>query len=273
MGKVHADAVHVVGVAGGACTGAFHLGMSGLSAVMLPSLRALRKPAPRHKRQGLAHVLALDLGQRLADEGFDQQGARFRLGNAARAAIEQEVLVEVGAGRAVPANDVVGVDLELGLGIELRIRRQHQHLRHLLAVGFLRVRPHDDLALEDAARLVLQHALEQLAANAGRHRMIHDERRIHVLRIARKKHAGEIELGILALECDGYAVAREPRAGGELKAAVVGFRADIDEPIRQMDGIRSFERAFTWVTRAPSPTESRSPCCAGRRRRRREGRR
>ena len=95
--------------------------------------------------------------------------------------IEQQILVELGRGRAVAADDVVGIDLELGLGIELGIRRQHQRLRHLLAVGFLRVRADDDLALEDAARRAVEHALEQLAALAARHRVIDDQRRIDVL--------------------------------------------------------------------------------------------
>ena len=116
------------------------------------------------------------------------------LGDAARAAVEQQILVEIGAGRAVAADDVVGVDLELGLGIELGVRRQHQHLRHLLAVGLLRVGAHDDLALEHAARVVVEHALEQLAAGAPRHGMIDDERRVDVLAAARQEGAGQIDL-------------------------------------------------------------------------------
>ena len=125
--------------------------------------------------------LVLDLVDGLADEALDQQRARLVRRNAARAHVEQQVLVELGRGRAVAADHVVGVDLELGLGIELGVRRQHEHLRHLLAVGLLRVGAHDHLALEHAARPVGEHALEQLAALAAGHRVIDDQRGVDVL--------------------------------------------------------------------------------------------
>ena len=50
--------------------------------------------AMRHQR--LAHGLVLDLVDRLADERFDQQRARLARRDAARAAIEQQILVELG---------------------------------------------------------------------------------------------------------------------------------------------------------------------------------
>ena len=76
--------------------------------------------------------------ERLADEGLDQQRAGFASGMPRASQIEQQVLVDLAAGRAVAADHVVGEDLELGLGIELGRLRQHQRLRHLLAVGLLR---------------------------------------------------------------------------------------------------------------------------------------
>jgi hypothetical protein len=91
----------------------------------------------------------------------------------------------------VAADHIVGIDLELRLGIELGVRRQHENLRHLLAVGLLRVGSHDHLALEHAARIAVEHALEQLAARAARHRVVDDERRVDVLTAARQKRAGE----------------------------------------------------------------------------------
>ena len=101
--------------------------------------------------------------------------------NAARAHVEEQVLVELGCGRAVAADHVVGVDLELGLGIELGVLRQHERLGHLLAVALLRIGAHDHLALEDAARPVGQHALEQLAAHAAGHGMVDHQRGVDVL--------------------------------------------------------------------------------------------
>ena len=100
----------------------------------------------------------------------------------------------------MPAHDIVGIDLELGLGVELRIRRQHQRLGHLLAIGLLRIGPHDDLALEHAACATIQNALEQLAAFAAGHRVIDDQRRVDVVGAAPEEAAGDIELCILAGE-------------------------------------------------------------------------
>ncbi len=93
-----------------------------------------------------------------------------RLRDAARLEIEQQILVDLAGGRAVAADHVVGENLKLGLGIELGRLRQQQRLRHLLAVGLLRAGRNDDLALEHAARLVVEHGLEQLAAGAMRAR-------------------------------------------------------------------------------------------------------
>ncbi len=67
----------------------------------------------------VAQRLVLDLLERLADEGLDQQRAGLRLGDAARLEIEQQILVDLAGGRAVAADHVVGEDLKLGLGIEL----------------------------------------------------------------------------------------------------------------------------------------------------------
>ena len=119
--------------------------------------------------QRLAQALMLDALDRLADKGLDQQRPGLSLGDAARLEIEQQLLVDLARGRAMAAHHVVGEDLKLGLGIELRRLREQQRLRHLLAVGLLRVGRDDDLALEHAARLVVEHGLEQLAARATRH--------------------------------------------------------------------------------------------------------
>ena len=202
------------------------------------------QPGACQLRQGFAHVLALHLLQRLADKRLDQQGARLRLGNAARLAVEQQILVKIGAGRAMAADDVVGVDLQLRLGVELGIRRQHQHLRHLLAVGLLRVRAHDDLALEDAARVPVEHALEQLAAGALGNRVVDDERRVDVLVAAGQEGAGQVDLAAGAGEQDADLVARQRRAGREVEAAVVGIGAEIDEPIGQVRAAAGFEGAL-----------------------------
>ena len=62
------------------------------------------------------------------------------------------------------------------------VLRQQQRLRHHLGVGLLRVRPHDDLALEHAAALVVEHGLEHLAALAAAGRVVDHQRGVGVLR-------------------------------------------------------------------------------------------
>ena len=73
------------------------------------------------------------------------------------------------------ADHVVGENLKLRLRIELGRLGKKQRPRHLLAVGFLGAGRDDDLALEHAARLVVENALEQLAARAARHAMLDQE--------------------------------------------------------------------------------------------------
>ena len=98
---------------------------------------------------------------------FNHQSSRLVLRDAARAAIEQEIGIELGRCRTVAAHDIIGKDLEFRLRIEFGIFRQHQGLRHLLTVAFLRVGPDDDLALEHATPVAVEYALEQLSALAS----------------------------------------------------------------------------------------------------------
>ena len=98
------------------------------------------------------------------------------------------------------AHHVVGEDFELRLRIELRRLGEQQRLRHLLAVGLLRVGSDDDLALKHAARLSVHHDLEQLAARAARHGMLDQKGGVGMLTPAHQKGAGNIERRALARE-------------------------------------------------------------------------
>ena len=82
------------------------------------------------------------------------------------------------------ADDVVGVDFELRLGVELGGRGQQQRMARLLAVGLLGMRLDDDLALEDAARLLVHHAFEDFAAGAAGHPMVDDEPGVGMLAVS-----------------------------------------------------------------------------------------
>ncbi len=76
--------------------------------------------------------------------------------------IKQQILVERAGGRAVAALHVVGEDLQLRLVVGFGVVRQQQRLRHHLGVGLLRARADDDLALEHAAALAVEHPIRRL---------------------------------------------------------------------------------------------------------------
>ena len=166
--------------------------------------------------QRLAQAGMLDALDRLADEGLDQQRLGLRAGNAARAQIEQQVLVELAGGRAVAALHVVGEDFQLRLVVGLGLLGQHQRVRGHLGVGLLRARPHDDLALEHAAALVVEHGLEHLAALAADRRVIDHHRGVGVLACpCSKRRAADVRDRPLAAEAQEQLVARHRAAGGE----------------------------------------------------------
>ena len=101
--------------------------------------RRASQPASR-SRMTSAMRGVLDLGDRLVDEGEDQQLLGRAPRDAARGQVEERRLVDGAGGGAVAALDVVGVDLELGLGEELARLVEQQALADLVAVGLLRHR-------------------------------------------------------------------------------------------------------------------------------------
>ena len=169
----------------------------------------------------------LDAFDRLADERLDQQRLGFGVRNAARLEIEQQVLVEIARGRAVAALHVVGVDFELRLVVGLGVFRQQQRVRRHLGVGLLRVRPHDDLALEHAAALVVEHGLEHFAALAVRHRVIHHQRRVGMLAALEQARAADVGDRALPAEAQEQLVARDRAADVEHEGVEARMRADV----------------------------------------------
>ena len=168
--------------------------------------------------QRLAQAGMLDALDRLADEGLDQQRLGFLGRNAARLQIEQQVLVERAGGRAVAALHVVGEDLELRLVVGLGVLRQQQRVRRHLGVGLLRVRLHDDLALEHAAALAVEHRLEHLAAAAAAGRVIDDQRGVGMLAAVEQRRAADAGDRALAVEAHEQLVAHHRAAGGEQRS-------------------------------------------------------
>ena len=87
------------------------------------------------------------------------------------------------------ALDVVGEDLQRRLRVDQRLLREEQVLVRLHGVGLLRVRPHDDLAVEDPARLSVQDALVELAARAVRLGVVDHGVVVEVLRAGPEEEA------------------------------------------------------------------------------------
>ena len=142
--------------------------------------------------QRVAQAGMLDAFHRLADEGLDQQRLRFLGRDAARLQVEQQILVEIARGRAVAALHVVGENLQFRLVVGFGGVRQQQRMGRHLGVGLLRFRAHDDLALEDAARLAVEHGLEQLSRRCRPwHGMIGDDRHVGVLAALEQARAAD----------------------------------------------------------------------------------
>src|SRR5215510_3147931 len=113
---------------------------------------------------------------------------RLRLAQAPRSQVEHHFLVHLADGRAVRALDVVGEDLELRFGVDLGILGQEERLVRLLRIGLLRVRTHDNPAVEDGARMVADDAFVDFTAAAVGFRVI-DSRMV----VDEPRAVGEIE--------------------------------------------------------------------------------
>src|SRR5262245_52873460 len=138
------------------------------------------------------------------------------------------------------ADHVVGENLKLGLGIEFGRLRQEQRPRHLLAVGLLRARRDDDLALEYPARIAVEHTLEELAAHAMRHAVLDQERGVAMLPVAQEKGAGNISRHPLARKAQIDLIARERGAGRELEGLIAGVSPKLDEPSGKVKCVAAF---------------------------------
>ncbi len=147
----------------------------------------------------------------LGAERVGEEVARGRLRQAAAAQIEHRVVVEPADRRAVRAFHVVGKDLELRLGIDLRLGAEQQVAARLRRVRLLRVRVHEDLAVEHRVRGAADDALVKLAAHPVRLPVI--DRRVRVGKLALADHREPVDRAARALRRlrDGEVVARKAR--------------------------------------------------------------
>ncbi len=194
--------------------------------------------------QRLAQAGMLDAFDRLAEKGLDQQRFGLRGRNAARHQIEFQFVVERAGGGAVAALHVVGENLELGLVVGFGAIGQQQRLRHHLAVGPLRVPPHDDAALEYAVRLVVEHGLEYFAALAGSGDVIGDQRGIGVLAALEQACAADAGHGALAVEIEKQLIAHHGAAGDEGEGVETRAGADRGRQRRNMKRVGALADDF-----------------------------
>ena len=153
----------------------------------------------------------------LAHEGGDQQCLGLGLRDSTRLQIEDVVMVQVARRRAMAAGHVIGIDFEFRLRIELGRLGQQQRMARLLAIRLLRMLPHNHLALKDAPRMVIHHALEQLPAGAVRHAVVNHQPRIRMLLARQQIGARHLGIGEFAVEAIGPVLTVQPRTGGECK--------------------------------------------------------
>ena len=156
--------------------------------------------------------------------------------NAARHQIEFKPLVERAGGRTVAADHVVGEDFQFRLVVGFRLVRQQQRARHHLAVGLLRVRLDDDLALEDAVAFAVEHRFETLAARAVADGVIDDQRVVDVLAAFEQAGAVDGALAALAGKAHEGLIAHHRAAAGEGEILVDGLGADRDAERRDPQG-------------------------------------
>src|SRR5262245_35599415 len=193
----------------------------------------------------------LDALDRLADKGLNQQSAGLFLRDAAGLEVEQQILIDLPRGRAVAAHHVIGEDLKLRLRIELSRLGQQKRLRHLLAVGLLRAGRHDDLALEYAARLVVEHRLEQLATGAARHAMLDEQGRVAMLMVTHQKRPGHVEGRALACEGGIDLAAGECSSGREVERLVIRVGVELYQPGDEVEGRLSLALELDVVDAGP----------------------
>ena len=151
------------------------------------------------------------------------------------------------------AGDVVGEDFQLRLVVGLGLVGQQQRPRHHLGVGLLRIGTDDDAALEHRMGAVVDHGAEHFAAGAVRHRMVHQQRGVGVLRALQQVDAIGLDPRALAGKGDGRLIAADAGARGHAKGVEMGVGAERHDRGRDVDGIGGVLDQPDLSSRALSP--------------------
>ena len=111
----------------------------------------------------------------------------------------------------------------------------------MLAVGLLGIALHDDLALENAAGMIIHHAFEELARGAVRHAVVDDDTGVGVLLSREQEGAVDHGIAMLAGEADGAILPVEARARCEREVAQQGFCGKRHAGMGEMNGLGGFD--------------------------------
>src|SRR4051812_1432663 len=148
-------------------------------------------------REDLAHGTLLEALDQLGHEALDDQALGLRLGQPARAEVEELLLVDLRDRRRVCAADVVGEDLEARDRVRVGALGQQQVAALLERVGLLRARVDLDHPAPDRRRAVAQDPAERQIRNRVRRGVL--LRRVEVDVLARVRRVGARDLGLGAL--------------------------------------------------------------------------
>src|SRR4029077_11480419 len=135
---------------------------------------------------------------------------------------------------------IVGENLELRLVVHRGVLRKEERRRHHLAVGLLCVRAHDDLALEDAIRALVDRRLEELAALTAGHRMVDDERHIRMAIAVQHPDAVEVELRPLPGKAREDLMTRHQGSEDEIEAEHGSAASERQAEAREREGLVAF---------------------------------
>ena len=119
--------------------------------------------------------------------------------------------------------------------MDLRRFRQQKVLVGLARIRLHRVRLHDDVAVEDASPVAIDHALVKLAAGALRCGVLDRRRVVEVLPASRQIQAVQHNLRLGGLERDLHLVSGERRAEGDRVRGEPACASLVDIHERQME--------------------------------------
>ena len=138
------------------------------------------------------------------------------------------------------AGDVVGEDLQFRLVHHLTVVGQEQTVGLHLAVGLLRDLADDDLALENAGGITVDHRLEHLAADTARRRVVGEQGRIRELAVTEQRRAVDDRVGVRARDVQVDLVARELGAGDQVDRLELRTGVEPHREGREGDGCIAF---------------------------------